>query len=374
MREDLSAYFDGELLPDDREALDSHLRDCADCLRELNTLKRVDDAYAKLASVKAPAGFEASVRETVKSGKSTTFQRRSIGPRWAGPLVAAAAAAIVMIGGVVLLEWQQGVRTELAMAPQEGLALRRTAEDSADFDSQSTPAGDAQGGNWDAFTANGSRAQASGNELESASTETRAGWEGFVRDSGPPGGAAPDADDKTELEATDAQEIGLGLGRADEVSSRPNEIAASPAPVPVTPKAETSVDEESDRSAVLGEPPSTLSAQRAEALKDAASQTARNESDAKAALERQTDAAQASGEVLERTTLRSFKVGADGIWYQVGYSGEATTSLARESDTLRELMKKHPEFDWNKMLDRSARQVFQLDGAWFALEAMPEQE
>ena len=71
---------------------------------------------------------------------------------------------------------------------------------------------------------------------------------------------------------------------------------------------------------------------------------------------------------------RVTRVGGDGVWYQVGYNGEVTTALPRGSDALREVMKKHPEFDWNKMLTRSAKQVFQLDGAWYALEAKPDQE
>jgi hypothetical protein len=279
----------------------------------------------------------------------------------------------VVIGGVLLLEWQQGTRTELAMAPDAELAFQPSAADSTTF--ESAPDEDAQGGSWDAFTANNVRVQGSGEATKSAATETQGAWQGFVREGSTVGGVAADAVGTDQrLEAGITPESRSGQGRADEASSRPRDVAASPDKEPVGARGVAREDDVSDRAAVLGEPPSTLSAQRAEALKDAATESERSESEAKEAIERQANVAEASGEVVERTPLRSFKVGGDGIWYQAGYNGEATTSLPRGSDALRELMKKHPGFDWNKMLDRSAKQVFQLDGAWYALEARQDDE
>jgi hypothetical protein len=209
--------------------------------------------------------------------------------------------------------------------------------------------------------------------LDSAAGETRAGWQQFVRDSeaGAHGEKETSADVAAASPVVAHDDVG-SRGRADVESSRPQEVAGAPAQEQLAAGAAPDGEERADRAAVLGEPPSTVSTQRAEALKDAASESERNETEAKAALERQANAARASGEVIESRVLRSFRIGADGVWYEKGYDGQATTSLPRESDALRELMKKYPESDWNKLLDRPHKQVFQMGDDWYALEAEPE--
>ncbi len=361
VREQLSAYFDGELSPEDREAMDAHLRDCAECLRELNALKQVDDAYAKLGPAAAPEDFNARVQQAVKGGKTAEFPRRRGVPHWAGPLVAVAAAATVVFTGVVLLEWQQGDRTDLAMAPAQSTALEKTESDAT------SAAGATPSGAWESFTATTPADQVGAPRADAAPDDARGQWSDFVG--------------QNEVGAKEKQSVGgvAGGGRSpeEEFNGRADERelrqgVASPAPVAAdSPPPD---DDVADRAAVLGEPPSTLPAPRAEALKDAANESERNRTEARAQLDSQANRAAAAGEVVQRSILRSFRVGADGIWYESGYNGEAATPIERGSDALRELMKRYPSFDWNKLLDRRARQVFQLDEAWYDLEAAPEQE
>ncbi len=360
VREDLSAYLDDEMLPEERERMDAHLRGCADCLREIDAHKRVNDVYGRVGAKSAPADFESRVKAAVRSGGPVVdFQARRT-PRWAGPLVAAAAAAIVVIGGVVVLENQQRGLPEPAAVQMEVAALQKAEADVASSD---VAVSEPTEGSWDSFTRSAEGARESTDVPEVPKDDSNKEWDRFVRaaDATAPAGAAP-AEDEFRGRA-DERSIREGL-----IESVPETLAAAPptsAPAPVEPEA--------DRAAVLGDPQS-LSASRADELQDAAEDAERNNEEAKALFQDQTQRAQAVGEIVSRQRLRSFRVGADGTWYESGYDNQPLTPLPRESDTLRELMKQYPEFDWNKLIKRSARQVFQLDNAWYDLEALPEQE
>jgi hypothetical protein len=253
------------------------------------------------------------------------------------------------------------------MAPMETAALQKS-EAGAAPDAQA-----ATGGGWDSFAASPSAPsdEPTQAQAEGARSEARGRWQDFVVQSEADADGKKKGDSVAGVEVAPEQEF---VGRADEGALRQG--LAAPAPVAIREPEETESldDNATDRAAVLGEPPSTLSTERAEALKDAVKESERNRSEAKALLESQANRAAAAGEVVRRSVLRSFKVGADGAWYESGYNGEVTTPLARGSDALRELMKKYPEFDWNKLLDRRQRQVFQLDDAWYDLEVAPEQE
>ena len=100
VREDFSALLDGELLPEELEQIEGHLAECAECLRELNALKQVDDAYSKLGAVKAPEGFEDGVRDAIRP-RTLRFPPL-MGPgalRWMRPAAAMAALFVVVFGG-----------------------------------------------------------------------------------------------------------------------------------------------------------------------------------------------------------------------------------------------------------------------------------
>ena len=56
-REEFSALLDGELDSDELDGLQRHIAQCSDCLRELDGLKKVSDAYETLPEVDAPDGL-----------------------------------------------------------------------------------------------------------------------------------------------------------------------------------------------------------------------------------------------------------------------------------------------------------------------------
>ena len=49
MAVDLSAYFDGELTPDERAGVEAHLDDCVACQEALKAMGRLHDAFAALS-------------------------------------------------------------------------------------------------------------------------------------------------------------------------------------------------------------------------------------------------------------------------------------------------------------------------------------
>jgi hypothetical protein len=370
VREDLSAYFDGETTGEERELIESHLRDCAECLRELDTFKRVDDVYTKVERVRAASGFDARVRQAVVTGATSGAPRGRRIPRWAGPLVAAAAAAVVVFGGIIALEWRQADRTSVAMAPQQESASR-----AAELEGLAQPAGGPAATNtegaWDGFSGHRD-ANEPGGESAEPTGEPRAEWREFVR---APGAPAPDEADAVPAGEGGAVSGGDIRGRADEQSLK-RRLAAS------TAATGTSVPEEmpdtgdaaDDRAAVLGRPLQTPAPEAAGVAADSTGEADRSVDEAKPRAERQANLAGAVGEVVSRAKLRSFNVGQDGVWYEDGYQGEPVTPLARDSQALRELMKRYPETDWNRLLGRPARQIFQLDDAWYDLAAGPEPE
>jgi hypothetical protein len=87
--DELSAYIDGE----SREpaAVAGHLRSCAECARRHAELAKLSAQIRGLRSLEAPSGFAghvlARVREVRPAGASPW--------RWAGPVLAAAAIALV---------------------------------------------------------------------------------------------------------------------------------------------------------------------------------------------------------------------------------------------------------------------------------------
>ena len=108
IREELSAYLDGELSEQDRSALDTHLRACEACREMLEELKGVSATISDLPRAKAPVSLltkvkndiaaEPALREQVRTAVAFSSVARG-GPRprahWAP--IAFGAAALVML-------------------------------------------------------------------------------------------------------------------------------------------------------------------------------------------------------------------------------------------------------------------------------------
>ncbi|PCJ49707.1 MAG: hypothetical protein COA73_18710 [Candidatus Hydrogenedentota bacterium] len=67
VQEDFSALLDEELAPDEVEGVEAHLSTCSDCLRELDSLKKMQSVYDALPKVDAPDRFKVDLREKSKS-------------------------------------------------------------------------------------------------------------------------------------------------------------------------------------------------------------------------------------------------------------------------------------------------------------------
>lgn len=68
-RENLVAWLDGELSPEESERVESHLASCPECMRERAALETSGDLLARLAPASVPGnGLVARVLKAVKSG------------------------------------------------------------------------------------------------------------------------------------------------------------------------------------------------------------------------------------------------------------------------------------------------------------------
>jgi hypothetical protein len=110
----LSDYLDGELSTDERQAVDAHLRGCAECSAVLNDLKRVI-ARAAAAEARPPqtdlwAGIAARIEAGATSDdRVTPFARRgSKRVAFTLPQLAAAAALLIAVSGGIA--WQAAER------------------------------------------------------------------------------------------------------------------------------------------------------------------------------------------------------------------------------------------------------------------------
>jgi len=128
VRHEFSALLDGELTPETRAAVEAHLSECSDCLRELDKIKPVDALYRALPRQQAPDDFEKRVRTsgdfpgTTTEEKPTVIQFRSREQRVAAhrvwPLLAAA-TVLVILGGILLQMDSQNQRFKMASKSEE---------------------------------------------------------------------------------------------------------------------------------------------------------------------------------------------------------------------------------------------------------------
>ncbi|MDQ7772544.1 MAG: zf-HC2 domain-containing protein [Elusimicrobiales bacterium] len=85
-RKNLSAYYDGELLEDERHALEDHLAACPECRAELAQLRALSGVIKKHAMEPVPDSLKRSVFAPPRSA-----------PRWLRPALAFAAVASVVV-------------------------------------------------------------------------------------------------------------------------------------------------------------------------------------------------------------------------------------------------------------------------------------
>lgn len=73
-----SAYFDGELSPEEKAAVDHHLSTCIQCRTSLERFRRTLGALGSLKRTSAPNSFLADIRQQINRRSRGRFFRR----RW----------------------------------------------------------------------------------------------------------------------------------------------------------------------------------------------------------------------------------------------------------------------------------------------------
>lgn len=341
-REEFSALLDGELAPDERTAVESHLSLCSECLRELDGLKRVDVAYRQLAPVAAPQGFEDRVREELRSRVILRLPRlgRRRGPVW--PALAVAAAVLLVLGTLVVqLGLPEATRMQMAEAPA--------------MESASPSAGRSSGDAAPATTEG---------ILDSAAISADAvapPAERMMAQSPPPASPAPAA---APAPAPPVKGVVRGIASAPAAA----ELRRERAPEALMDAesagalAEASPEPPSDSyfgSAQAEMPPAEppeASLPPAEA--PPAVETEANAPMAKVSLGRPLADAPQSQTVGQRT----FFV-VEGEWQEAGYGNEETETLVRGSEALRKLVEAHPEL--GEALELGERVVFKIGDRWY---------
>jgi anti-sigma factor RsiW len=84
--ERVSGYLDGVLAAEEREAVEAHLAECADCRGQLEAERELKQRLRSLPPVEPPPGLEFRARREL----------RSLRPRWGRSLLAVAAMLAVM--------------------------------------------------------------------------------------------------------------------------------------------------------------------------------------------------------------------------------------------------------------------------------------
>lgn len=137
-QEAFSPFLDGELGPEDRIVLEEHLKECSECLRELDGMQRVSELFKAMPAVTAPETFEGDLHEALKPKFSWMRSGGDGGPRY-WPLLAAAAILALVAGPYLLF-------SRPVEAPEENLATAKrydVEESQLNTSSASAPASQA---------------------------------------------------------------------------------------------------------------------------------------------------------------------------------------------------------------------------------------
>lgn len=104
LQQQLSAYLDGELAPDEMAEVRRHLTDCPDCQEELEGLRVVKTTLAGLKQPALPTDFAAGVWERIERSPADAVSRWTAPWAWLRrPALAAAAVALALILAAVPL-------------------------------------------------------------------------------------------------------------------------------------------------------------------------------------------------------------------------------------------------------------------------------
>lgn len=129
VREEFSALLDKELSAEAVEAIELHLSECAECLRELNAMKQVVELYNELPTQSAPDDFVDGVHEALDEDAIAFSRSKSSSQRVSYRPVFLAAATLALMAGVSYIA-MQGLNgdTQYAKAPEASMEVASVEE------------------------------------------------------------------------------------------------------------------------------------------------------------------------------------------------------------------------------------------------------
>ncbi|MCX7703397.1 MAG: zf-HC2 domain-containing protein [Planctomycetota bacterium] len=94
----LQDYLDGLLSGEEKGTVESHLKECASCADEYDTLKRVVDSVRSLPKHKAPEILKLRIKDAIRGEKLSLWRTLST--------ISTAAAALLLVVLLLSLQWQ----------------------------------------------------------------------------------------------------------------------------------------------------------------------------------------------------------------------------------------------------------------------------
>jgi hypothetical protein len=402
-REEFASLLDGELAPEERAAVEGHLSQCSDCLRDLDGLKRVDTLYRGMSKVSAPAGFEEGVRQGIRSATVLRFPGLGRPRKRIWPALLVAAGFLVVLGAIAVqfaFPTDRNIQVaildqNIAAAPaspptvaatqeklgapvrQEVGEAKGVAEKTVSSDllikqeeSQAAPAPAAGGGAVaaakpaprDRFAAEAPSVAANTTRLGAAKTKETA-----APAPAPPAAAPPAAETPKAVPELGVAQAPPASDRKAEppVESKP-QVMAEAAPAPAPPDA-PKIMLNSAAPAEAAASADTTNAPAAQAYSAAPPAPA-----AKLAAPSREKLAGTTFKAEEKSLPSVKTVGKrtfelkSGIWREAGYSGQDTTRLVRGSQDLQRLIGAHPEL--GEALELGERVVFKVGDRWYRVE------
>jgi anti-sigma factor RsiW len=98
----ISSYVDGEISKRERELLESHIKDCRACSKEVEKLRDVRGLFAHSERFSAPHGFSTRVLANVEANKTGGFQWIPLLKKFAGVIVVLVMISMGIISGGIL--------------------------------------------------------------------------------------------------------------------------------------------------------------------------------------------------------------------------------------------------------------------------------
>lgn len=371
-REEFAALLDGELNPEERLALEAHLAQCSDCLRELDGYKRVDTLYRALPVRVAPPEFEAKVRERLRPRVRILGRGASQRAFW--PALALAASLLVVAGFLAVRHLEPGT---MGMASTKEMAADTAMPPSAPLAASSENARRLMAAESAPKSAS---APAEENALSGGMAGAAAGA-GLTQMPALSGAGGVEQRTAAEERASSRDTVNAPRGLSGTVTDR---LGLEPAPSAPAPGAAGSV--------VTSTPPPALEAATAEPEKMDASpsllqvqeKTKREaiQPGRESGLDRLEAPASAPPSAppppvvqqnfFERAPVRK-QVGdatftlRDGVWVQSDYGGQETVKLARQSAETTRVLAAHEELAG--VLELGERVVFKAGDTWYELQA-----